>query len=77
MYIVVELQKNGDSIGNVVNTYTDINAAESSFHSILAAAALSSVEVHSAVIMNELGQTLKSEYYYHPVQPEPEIEPEE
>jgi len=65
-YTVIELQ-NG-VVGANVWTYDNINAAENKFHSILAAAAISSVETHAAVLLNDTGFCVKHECYTHPVE---------
>jgi len=66
MYIVVEIQTS-ITVSTLVNSYEDRNQAESKYHQILTAAALSSVPKHSAVLMNDEGQTIKSETYIHEV----------
>lgn len=66
MYIVVEIQTS-TTVATLVNSYEDRNQAESKYHQILTAAALSSVPKHSAVLMNDEGQTIKSETYTHEV----------
>ena len=80
MYIVMEIQKTADAAGGVatlVSTYTDKNSAESKFHTVLAAAAISAVPVHRAVLMTDDGIWLRSESYKHAApEPEPEPEPE-
>ena len=76
MYIVIEIQNSG-TVATIVNQYADKNAAESKFHQILASAAVSSVPVHSAVLMTDRGVWLRSESYEHPApaqEPEPEVE---
>lgn len=55
MYIVTELQTNGETTAILNYTYTDKNIALQQYHTILAAAAVSQVEVHTAYIVNELG----------------------
>ena len=76
MYIVMEIQNSG-TVATLVSQYADKNAAEGAFHQILASAAVSSVPVHSAVLMTDKGVWLRSESYEHPA-PEPvnENEPE-
>ena len=64
-YIVIELQKTGDTVSHILTTFDTINEAESHYYSILAAAAISSVSVHSAVIITEEGYPLKRECYKH------------
>lgn len=71
MYIVLEVQKNGSSVSTLVTNYADASAAESKYHQILTAAALSNVEVHSAMIMDEKCFVYRAESYEHP-QEEPE-----
>lgn len=69
MYIVIELQKVDDTqIANLVNVYTNKNVAEQAYHNVLAAAAVSSLPCHSAVILDETGRIVKGpEYYIHEV----------
>lgn len=43
MYIVIELQKNGDQVANIVTAHETENDAYSKYHTILAAAAKSTV----------------------------------
>lgn len=64
MYIVLEIQAS-DTIATTINSYEDRNTAESRYHQILAAAAMSTIPHHSAVLMNEVGNTIKSDSYTH------------
>lgn len=78
MYVAVELKQKVDGTLEVSTfkkeTREDVEAA---YHSILTVAAKSSHPVHSAVILNPEGVSLRHECYKHPVPvPEPE-EPEE
>ena len=77
MYLVLELQtaENG-SISPIVNQAETINAAESVYHQILAAAALSSVYKHGAVVLTDEGYPLMHHFYQHIPEPAPEPEPE-
>ena len=53
-YVVVEIQKNAQGqISNLVTAYDDKAAAESHYHTILAAAALATIPIHGAVIIDE------------------------
>lgn len=76
-YIVLEMQTNNGVTALVPPvTYTDRNAAEAKFHSILANAAISNVEQHTAVILTNDGRLVRSsECYHHPAE-QPEVEPE-
>ena len=65
LLIVIEVQSDGTTASTLVNSYADRNQAESKFHQILTAAAVSSVPIHSAVLMTDRGKTLKTETYTH------------
>ena len=76
-YLVIEIQKNTDgTVGNFVWSYDNIDEAESKYHSVLSIAAVSALPVHSAVILNETGYSVRSQCYTHVIPPEPEPEPE-
>ena len=64
-YIVIELQTNGNSTANLVTTHDTREAAESKYHTILAAAAVSSVEIHAATILTPDGFQLMYQAYRH------------
>ena len=70
MYIVLEIQSS-DIVSTIVNSYADRNQAESKYHQILTAAALSDVPKHSAVLLADNGVCIKNESYFH-IEPEPE-----
>lgn len=63
--IVLEIQKNTDSAATIATYYADPAKAENKYHTILAAAAVSSVPVHSAVLMYDNGSIAKRESYMH------------
>ncbi|MBQ3502952.1 MAG: hypothetical protein IJA72_04765 [Clostridia bacterium] len=65
MYVVIEIQKNHGKIITHTNAYDVKNQAENKFYSILAEAATSDVEVHSAVILTEEGYIDKCQSYKH------------
>lgn len=65
MYIVMELQTTGKTTATLTNAYTDKNTAYQKYHTILAAAAVSTVEIHTAVIMNEYGIVEARETFTH------------
>ena len=65
-YIVLEIQKNpGGAVGTLVSAYDTRNEAESHFHTVLAAAALSSLPRHAAVLVTEEGFLLTQGCYQH------------
>lgn len=54
VYVLVELQINGGEVAIVPPTsFTDKNLAEQAFHTAAATAAVSSVEKHSVVLLNQ------------------------
>lgn len=66
-YIIIEIQKaNNGSVAIVPPAaFSDANVAEQAYHQALAAAAVSTVDVHSVVMLNDTGDRLKGETYYH------------
>lgn len=65
MYIVTELQTNGGQTANITTAHADRQEAEARYHSILAAAAVSTVEIHAAVMVSDEGFPLRHECYKH------------
>ena len=65
-YIVIELQTNSnDSVASIVTQYNTRNEPDSKFHTVLAAAAVSSVPTHAAVILNNQGELISEYHYIH------------
>lgn len=66
MYIIQEIQTSGAQTALVpAVTFTDRNEAESNYHMKLSAAAISTVEVHTVIMYDEHGNTLKRDFYEH------------
>ena len=66
MYIVIELQKNDQGVvSNIVTAFDTLAEAESKYYSVLAAAAISKVPVHSAIIVSEEAFPVKYQCYKH------------
>lgn len=66
MYLVLEMQTNaGSGIATITTQKATLAEAESLWHSILSAAAISSVEVHSASVLNESGKQILHQAYAH------------
>ena len=66
MYILHEMQTTANGTALVPpQTFSDRNQAESAYHTALAAAAVSSVAVHTVVLMDEHGNSIKREFYEH------------
>lgn len=66
MFIVIEIQKN-ETVSTIVNSYATRNEAENKYHTILAYAAISNVQVHSAVLLTDEGEYIKHECFEHEV----------
>lgn len=70
MYIIQEIQTTGNSSALLpAITKTNKDEAESTFHSILASAAISQVEVHTCLMYDEHGNVIRKEFYEHLAQP--------
>lgn len=66
MYIIQEIQTTGNQTALCpAITKTDRDEADSAYHSILAAAAISAVTVHTVVMLDEHGNTVRREFYEH------------
>ena len=66
MYIIQEIQTSGGQTALVPSsTFTDRNEAESNYHMKLGAAAISAVEVHTVIMYDEHGNTIKRDFYEH------------
>ena len=66
MIIIQEIQTNGTTTALApAVTFTDKNQADSRYHTILAAAAISSVEVHTVLMYDEHGNVIKRDFYEH------------
>lgn len=64
-YIVIELQKNGDVMGNIVTAHDTLPDAQYKFHTVAAAAAISEVEKHSIALLNEDGFPIERAVFEH------------
>lgn len=66
MYIVIEIQTSAEgSVGNFVWAFSELSQAEAKYHSILAAAAVSQIYVHAAVLLSNDGRSLAAQSYNH------------
>jgi hypothetical protein len=64
--IIIEIQHSNDgTTATICTTHTDRSEAEQKYHQVLAAAAVSAVNVHSAVMVGDDGCSVKRETYYH------------
>ncbi len=59
-YLILEIQTNADgTIGTLITQKDDLNEAMSTYYTILAAAAISSLPLHAAVLMTNEGISLE------------------
>ena len=66
MYFIVEIQGFADgSFSHLVTTAAARNAAEAEYHRILAAAAVSEIPLHSALIFSGDGTPVLHQCYAH------------
>lgn len=67
LYIIIEIQKSNNGTVAIVPpaSYTNQAQAEQAYHTALAAAAVSQVDVHSVVMLDDTGARIKGETYYH------------
>lgn len=64
--IILEIQHSNDgTTAPIVTVKSDRAEAEQHYHSVLSFAAVSEVNVHSVVMLDDYGATVKSETYYH------------
>ena len=66
MFITVEIQQTGEQVANLVTSYKNQNEAEAHFHTVMAAAALSKVPVHSCIVIDERCNIFQAGFYEHP-----------
>lgn len=74
-FIVLELQKTNGDVSTIINKYDTLSLAQSAYHQVLSFAAVSNIPYHSAVLMNDEGNTYYRETFAH-LEEEPEPEPE-
>ena len=67
-YVVVELQKNGDTMSNIVTAHNTLEEAEYKFHTVAASAAISSVEKHAVTLLNDDGFPVERTHFEHRVE---------
>ena len=63
-YLVIEIQTNSDgTVGNLISSYDNRNEAERQYYLILAAAAISQLPIHTAVLLTNDGRLLEHHAY--------------
>ncbi len=64
--IILEIQHSNDGSTTVLHEVkAERNKAEQTYHNMLAYAATSAVNVHSVVMIDDYGEKIKGETYYH------------
>lgn len=65
--IIIEIQHSNDGSTAVppVTIEADHNKAEQTYHNKLSYAAVSEVNVHSVIMLDDYGSRVKGETYYH------------
>lgn len=71
-FLVLEIQVNGGIVSNLIYDFDDQRQAESKYHTVLAAAAISNLDVHTAMLINEEGFLYESKSYKKLPNPNPE-----
>ena len=65
LYIVVELQRNGDEVANIVTDYSSEANAYYNFHYASAFAAISEVDKHAISLLNASGGLIDRSIFIH------------
>lgn len=66
MYIIQEIQtENGQTALTPAITEVDRNTADSTWHQKMSYAAISEVDIHAVVMLDEHGNVIKQGYYEH------------
>ena len=65
LFIVIELQKNGNQMSNIVTAHETLQDAQHKFYTVAAAAAISNIEKHSVVLLNDDGFTIERITFEH------------
>ena len=65
MYLVIEIQTQNGKVSTLNYQYDDIHLAEQKYYLILSSAAVSTIDIHAAMIIDSKGTVLKNDYYEH------------
>lgn len=65
MFAVIEIQKNGATATPITTLFTDKDQAYSKYHQVLAAASVSDVPEHSAILVSEEGSYMLHDKFIH------------
>lgn len=64
-YLVIELQTTNGTTANIVTQYNNLAQAQQKYYTILSAAVVSKVDIHSAMIVDETGFLIMNESFRH------------
>ncbi len=64
-YVVVELQKNGDQMGTLITAHDTLKDVHFKFYSVAAAASISEIDMHTAVLLSERGLPMEQICFEH------------
>ena len=71
-YLVTEVQTwDTGAVATPTYSYDTMNEAVAKYHSILAAAAVSSLPMHAALLFTNEGEPIRYESFKHETEPEP------
>lgn len=65
MFAVIEIQKSGATATPITTLFVDKAQAQSKYHQVLAAAAVSQVPEHSAILISEEGSYMLHDKFIH------------
>ena len=65
LYIVIELQRNGESMANIVTSHNTLPDAEYKFHIVAASAAISNVQRHTVLLVDDEGFEIEKVVFEH------------
>lgn len=65
LYVVIELQKTGDQMASLVTSHDTLQDAQYKFYSVAASAAISQLDKHSVILINDDGFTLEKLTFEH------------
>lgn len=65
MFAVIEIQKDGATATPITTLFTDKDQAYSKYHQVLAAASVSDVPEHSAILVSEEGSYMMHDKFIH------------
>lgn len=64
-YLVIEIQTNGGVMSTLTYQFDALPLAEQKYYLILSSAAVSEIDVHAAMIVDENGFVIKNNSYRH------------